>query len=409
MIKKIVRLVGLTLIVAIALAAAMIPESRLALSADRERFPAALTVRTEEGVTSFLSYDKTLLKAIDAAGIVIGDNDRLSLPEETVLEPGGLYDVTIHSMDSVSLTWSGYSLETVGLFNSLDDLLNRSGFSHLKPEGGILSGNDPDTSGVGDGGYVLNYIEVEKKLIRQPEEISFGSVTLDDPTLYVGKTAVKVSGKTGIRDLIYEETYENGIFVSSVQIGSEVVREPVQEVILKGTKPRPTYAPINYRNLGSTVRSSLNKIKDYLNPQGGNKSYQSFSDNGNGTITVDGRTFRYSSVKKRTLTMYDGLECCLQGGCHTPAINHKTFSGVPAQRGLVATFGVKVNGRYTGTVLPMGTILFVEGYGLGVVADIHGVSRNPDLVDLCFDPGDCRNGVATIGKQVRRVYILKMN
>ena len=232
MIKKIVRLVGLTLIVAIALAAAMIPESRLALSADRERFPAALTVRTEEGVTSFLSYDKTLLKAIDAAGIVIGDNDRLSLPEETVLEPGGLYDVTIHSMDSVSLTWSGYSLETVGLFNSLDDLLNRSGFSHLKPEGGILSGNDPDTSGVGDGGYVLSYIEVEK-INSSAGGDSLRSVTLDDPTLYVGKTAVKVSGKTGIRDLIYEETYENGIFVSSVQIGSEVVREPVQEVILK--------------------------------------------------------------------------------------------------------------------------------------------------------------------------------
>ena len=52
--------------------------------------------------------------------------------------------------------------------------------------------------------------------------------------------------------------------------------------------------------------------------------------------------------------MYDGLECCLQGSCHTPAINHKTFSGVPAQRGLVATFGVKVNGRYTGTVFRHG-------------------------------------------------------
>ena len=405
MIRKVLRLVGLTLIVAVALVAAVIPESRLALSADGERFPATLTIRTEEGVTSFLSYEKTLLKAIDTAGIIIGDNHRLSLPEETDLEPGGLYDVTIRSMVSVSLTWGGYSLETVGLFSSMSDLLDRSGFSRLEPEGGILSGDDS----ADDESYVLSYVEIEKKLIHQPEEIPFSSVTLEDSTLYAGKTTVKVAGKTGIRNLIYEETYEDGIFVSSVQIGSEVVREPVQEVILKGTKPKPTYAPINYRTLSSTVRNSLNKIKDYLNPQGGNKSYQNFSDNGNGTITIDGRTFRYNSVKKRTLTMYDGLECCLQGGCHTPAINHKTFSGVPAQRGLVATFGVKANGRYTGTVLPMGTILFVEGYGLGVVADIHGVSGNPDLVDLCFDPGDCRNGVATIGKRVRRVYILNFN
>jgi len=106
--------------------------------------------------------------------------------------------------------------------------------------------------------------------------------------------------------------------------------------------------------------------------------------------------------------MYDGLECCLQDGCHTPAINHNTFSGVQAQRGLVATYGIKSGGKYIGTVLPMGTIVFVVGYGFGVVADIHGMKNNPDLIDACYDAGEIQAGTATLGKINSNVYIIDM-
>ena len=46
----------------------------------------------------------------------------------------------------------------------------------------------------------------------------------------------KVEGQDGQRALIFEDTYENGIFVSSVQTGTEVTVEPVQKVILKGNQ-----------------------------------------------------------------------------------------------------------------------------------------------------------------------------
>ena len=407
MIKSIIRLGSLTLVLVLAFFAAVLPETRLVLSSSPDKYPASLTIRSDEDVMSFLTYSSTLLSAIDEAGIAIGDNDRLSLSEDTVLNPGESYDVTIQSLDQVSLTWSGYSLDTAGVFSSVGDLMARSGFSRLD-QTGVLNNVESAEPIDDDGAFILSYVEIDKQIVRQAEEIPFSSVTIDDPTIYVGKSTVKVKGQVGVRDLIYEETYENSIFISSIQIGSEVVKEPVQEVIHKGTRPKLTYAPLNRKNLTSSVWSSYNKIKDYLNPQGGNTSYSSFTENSNSTITVDGHTFQYTALKKRTITMYDGLECCLQRGCHHPAINHNTFSGVPAMRGLVASFGIKVDGRYVGSTLPMGTILFVEGYGLGVVADVHGMSNNPDLIDVCFDPGDCRNGVATIGKVNRRVYILDL-
>ena len=102
------------------------------------------------------------------------------------------------------------------------------------------------------------------------------------------------------------------------------------------------------------------------------------------------------------------LQVCISNGCHTPAINHNTFSGVPAQRGIVAVACKTVDGKVTGTALPMGTIIFVEGYGLGVVGDINGAKTNLDLIDVGYDAGEISAGVATFGKMYSRVYILKM-
>ncbi|NLB46139.1 MAG: hypothetical protein GX821_13385, partial [Clostridiaceae bacterium] len=140
----------------------------------------------------------------------------------------------------------------------------------------------------------------------------------------------------------------------------------------------------------------------------GNANYKSFKDNGNGTITVDGHTFSFIQKDKRAITMYDGLECCLQGGCHNPPINHNTASGIPAQRGLVASYGFRYNGKFAGTALPLGTILFIEGYGLAVVADVHGNHSDSNLLDACYDAGEIRSGAVTWGKRTKRVYIISI-
>ena len=404
MTKKLLRPTCLFLAFLLAIAASLMPDSTLALAANLEKFPSVVIIKSDDGETEQITYCDTLIAAIDESGIAVGDNDRLSLPDDTALEPGQRYEVTVTRLDQVSLTWSGYSLDTPGNFSTISEVLSRSGFSDIDlSEGGRIE--NAETQDDDNAEFAVNFVDVEIKTVRQYEDIPYSSITVDDATIYEGKTVVKVAGQNGTRALIFEETYENGVFISSAQVGTEVVEAPVQEVIHKGTKPRLTYTAFNRNSLKSTVTGSLNKIKGYLAPQG-NKSYSSFQDNGDGTITVDGVTFDYTSKKKRTITMYDGLECCLQAGCHSPAINHNTFSGVSAQRGLVATLGVKSGGSYVGTVLPMGSIVFIVGYGIGVVADIHGATNNPDMIDACYDAGEIRAGVATLGKINSNVYIL---
>ncbi|MEA4888105.1 MAG: G5 domain-containing protein [Clostridiaceae bacterium] len=400
------RTIGLIIVAAMAAAVSILPDSQLLLAVDQTRIPAYVVITSPEGTTNQITFADTLVKAVDEAGIALGEYDLLSLPDETALEPGHEYAVTITRRSRVTLTWSGFELDTSSEVISMGDLMSRSGFSDLDLSDGSRIEQNKTDSAVVDGGEIA-YVNVDKKEVRTYETIPFSTVYIDDATLYEGKTAVKTEGQNGQRALVFEETYENGVFISSVQVRTEIITEPVQQVIRKGTKKKIVIAAINARTANSKVVSSFNKIKDLL-IKNGNANYQAFADNGNGTITVDGRTFEYIEVKKRTITMYDGLECCLQKGCHTPAINHNTASGISAQRGLVATYGYRENGKVIGTALPLGATIFIEGYGLAVVADVHGVSSNPNLIDACYDAGEINSGAVTWGKRYKRVYILSL-
>jgi uncharacterized protein YabE (DUF348 family)/3D (Asp-Asp-Asp) domain-containing protein len=403
--NKRLRLMSLACLLILAICGSAWSDQKLSLATDQNQFPATVVINADDQSISRQTFQSTLLGAIDEAGVDLGENDILSLPETTALLPGGQYEINITRMNRVTLMWNGYSIGTSGEFVSVDDLLSRSGYADLDLSDGSRFESDSLSSDA-SGNIFLNFVDVDKRIVQQYEPIPHSSVTIDDSSLYVGQTAVKTKGVDGQRALIFEETYENGIFIKSEQVGTEIVKQPVQEVIRKGTKVRFVFSAVNRKTLTRTVLNSLAEISGTL-IDNGNKSYQSFSDNGNGTITVDGQTYDYTSVKKRTITMYDGLQVCINNGCHTPAINHNSFSGVPAQRGIVAVACKTVDGKVTGTALPMGTIIFVEGYGLGVVGDINGAKTNLDLIDVGYNAGDISAGVATFGKMNSRVYILK--
>lgn len=349
-----------------------------------------------------------LMAAVLAVAVTtIPDSDvLLSATDATVLAPVQTSGVMISSIDATTTQESEVEIWTGSEMMSMGDRLARSGYGELDGDvSGILPQNGDKAAAASSGKPA--FVSVELKTLRVSETIPFGTVTRDDPKQYVGKSKVQTEGEAGERVLIYEETYEYGLFIRSVLIGIETIKEPVQQVILKGTKKKPLIPEVNPRTKRSKIVANFNKIKDLL-IKNGNSNYKSFQDNGNGTITVDGKTFSYLQQDKRVITMYDGLECCLQGGCHNPPINHDTASGIQAQRGLVASYGYRYNGKFAGTALPLGTILFIEGYGLAVVADVHGVHRNPSLLDACFDAGEIRRGEVTWGKRTKRVYIIEL-
>ncbi|WP_281658408.1 3D domain-containing protein [Halobacillus sp. Cin3] len=75
-----------------------------------------------------------------------------------------------------------------------------------------------------------------------------------------------------------------------------------------------------------------------------------------------------------------------------------TFSGVNVTRDLYSTIAADLN------VFPLGTILFIPGYGYGVVADIGGAIEGEEL-DLYFS--SVKDVYDQWGKKTLDVYVIK--
>jgi murein DD-endopeptidase MepM/ murein hydrolase activator NlpD len=89
---------------------------------------------------------------------------------------------------------------------------------------------------------------------RFAQEIVYPATTkyVKDASIREGLSVIKTHDKTGLKNVKYTETYINGILVSS-NVSSEVItKQPIQEVILVGTKVIPHIGsgtlrwPINY-------------------------------------------------------------------------------------------------------------------------------------------------------------------
>lgn len=216
-------------------------------------------------------------------------------------------------------------------------------------------------------------------------------------------TAVKVTGEgTGWSRVALSSG--TGYISSSLLTGTKPTTPPTTAPTTPAPTNPPTTPPsgstINFVKAGSTSAAWTNfeKLRPYLR-KNGDRNYNSFTNNGNGTITVDGLTFAYTSAHDYGATHYDGVQVSRARG-ENPVRNRNTASGIPAQRGLVAMRSINLGG------LPFGTVVFVEGYGLAVVAD-RGPLSSRIQIDLCYDP-DESGSVRPYGFKVQKTYIISI-
>jgi 3D (Asp-Asp-Asp) domain-containing protein len=79
-----------------------------------------------------------------------------------------------------------------------------------------------------------------------------------------------------------------------------------------------------------------------------------------------------------------------------------TACGVPTQLGVIAThlWGYGDN-------IPFGTVMFVEGYGIGVVCDVGRLTKTD--IDLCLDDFTIRDllSAGKLKNSTRRVWYIE--
>jgi murein DD-endopeptidase MepM/ murein hydrolase activator NlpD len=85
------------------------------------------------------------------------------------------------------------------------------------------------------------FIEViVDKEINQKEEIAFTNEVVEDSSMPKGETKVKQQGQNGSRSVTYMISEQNGVTVKKDKSNEQILQQPVNHIVIKGTKAMPS-------------------------------------------------------------------------------------------------------------------------------------------------------------------------
>lgn len=164
------------------------------------------------------------------------------------------------------------------------------------------------------------------------EPIPYEHLTLNNPNIEYGEEYLYQTGVEGTRSVYVEVTYFGGTEYSRVEI-DEVIVSPVAQIIHVGTYVPEVIDPFKF---------ILGELFDTSHPN-----------------------FRYARRMSMEAVAYTRYFCCTRRRPGDPGFGI-TANGTPLEHGIVA---VDPN------VIPLGTKLYVEGYGFALAADVGGSIR----------------------------------
>ena len=321
-----------------------------------------VTIVNFDGTTYTVHTSGTVQDAINCAGITLPQGTALNYGADELLEDGML--IEIYDIFNVKITVDGETFKKT---------VSGKTVKHAVEAAGVVLGADDATEPALEEEITDNMaIEVFRISFveRSAEEVvEYESEYEYDDTKYEDQITVLLEGSNGQKAVVYEDYFINGKLVSSTPKSETILKEPVSELCIKGTKKRPA---------SITVSATLpigEPISEMANPE-----YLKFDTNGVPTS--------YSSVINAKATAY-----CIPGGI--------TSTGKLAQTGYVAVDPKEI---------PYGTEMYIVSadgkyiYGYCIAADTGSYIYDVDwTIDLFMNSEEqCVNW----GRRDIIVYVL---
>jgi len=209
---------------------------------------------------------------------------------------------------------------------------------------------------------LIKVSRVREKLTSKKVIISNWLERRLDQTMPKGQTRVIQKGSYGIKERIVQFTYVDGKLTKKELIREKIIQEPVNKIVIVGAKKLSVSTE---QKVSRGVK--VNRERKLLKTSRG--------------------TFRYRKTILMNASAYaPGPRCNGRWG-------NRTALGMRARYGVVAV---------DRGVIPLGTRLYVEGYGHAIAADVGGAIKG-NRIDLCFNS---YNQALRFGRQKMRVYVL---
>ncbi len=286
----------------------------------------AVTFSVVEDGREFVSTSSrpTVAQALREAGVTIGPGDRVAPDAQAPLDADSSIEVTHAKAVTVTLPNDHQVIYT--LERSVGAALSAAGIQ--LPDGAII---DPPADTPVSAGMFVRVVQLSASSDVETEYVESQTVYRSDPDLPPGETRTE-RGHDGVRVRRYTVGYVNGEEVSRTLVDEHWDPEPVDTVIYYPTRTGRNDSAPSADN--GTVTRTLNVYATWYNPA---SSGRAPSD---------------------------------------PAYGH-TATGAVVTYGIVAV---------DPDVIPLGTRMFIPGYGYAVAADTGGAVKGY-VIDLGFPDG----------------------
>lgn len=299
----------------------------------------------------------TVQGVLEQNNIVLAPKDKIEPSLEESLKRGD--SINIKKAKEVILLVDGKERKIQTPETSIEEM--------LKSEKITVDNNDrvsPQKDAKIKSGLKVEVVRVEEKLVTSKEAIDFDTETKENSNLESGTKKVVQKGENGEKEIVTKIIYEDGKEFSKKVVSEKVIKEPKSQIIEKGTKKK--------------VVTTTKKDKSSSNSSKGNSSSNSSSGSGNsGNLS-----YKRKLVMEATAYSGDGI----------------TATGTKPVRNPGGYSTIAVDPR----VIPLGTKVYIEGYGYAIAADTGGAIKN-NIIDLFMNSSsECRNW----GRRNVTVYIL---
>ncbi|MCM1989888.1 3D domain-containing protein [Oceanirhabdus seepicola] len=297
----------------------------------------------EKKIVTFMSKTNSILKS---SGIKLNNKDKMSVGLNSSLQNGDL--ITIKRAVDVSFKADGEEKVIFTAEGTVREFFNAEGI-----EIGEL---DKVTPSLDTKVYEDMTIQVKRVVkVKQAQNLPVEYITIEQPNdrMVKGEQKLVSQGRIGEKEVVKELTLEDGEIVDQVILKETIMKESVSEVVDVGT---------------------LTKME-----------------------VPNGETVYYSSIIQVRATAYTA-DVNSQGVPDDPYLG-ATAVGTRAKRNPNGMSTIAVDPR----VIPLGTKVYVEGYGLAIAEDVGGAIKGNKIDVYVHKYSDTLNwGVRHVN-----VYILE--
>jgi uncharacterized protein YabE (DUF348 family)/3D (Asp-Asp-Asp) domain-containing protein len=288
----------------------------------------SITIVVDGRAATYRTQAEDVASLLSEAGIGLADRDLVNPAPDAPLEDGDT--IVVRHAVPVTLVLGHERLQLRVIGSRVSDALVAAG---LDPTSGMQVA--PEIGAPLSPGMTIIATDVFVRLVQQELPIAPKSRVVVDPTMPINTHRVVNRGTPGKLLRVLETLVTGGKEGGRVLKAERVVRQPQDVVIAVGSKSDFTVAARD--GLGPEAAASL-------------------------PAPAAGRRLAVLA------TAYHPLDNALEGGFHAA-------TGARLGYGIIAV---------DPDVIPLGTRLYVPGYGYGIAADTGGAIKG-EHIDLCFD------------------------